>query len=50
MTTIAEDLKGWVARSRERIQTLSMTPQLERIGPHSAPNDGYGRFSYASWG
>ena len=32
MTTLAENLLGWIERSRERIDTLSMGPQLERVG------------------
>ena len=32
MTTLAENLLRWIERSRERIDTLSMGPQLERVG------------------
>jgi F-type H+/Na+-transporting ATPase subunit alpha len=40
MTTLTEDLQGWIGRSRERIKTLSMTPRLERIGRVAQVGDG----------
>jgi F-type H+-transporting ATPase subunit alpha len=32
MTTLTEDLSGWIDRSRRRIEALSVAPQLERVG------------------
>lgn len=40
MTTLTEDLRGWIERSRQRIETLSMAPQLERIGRVLQVGDG----------
>ncbi len=40
MTTLAEDLRGWIDRSRQRIGTLPMAPQLERVGRVLQVGDG----------
>jgi len=32
MTTLTEDLHGWIDRSRQRIATLPVTPRIERVG------------------
>lgn len=32
MTTLAEDLRGWIERSRHRTRVLPMAPQFERVG------------------
>jgi len=40
MTTLTEDVRSWVERSRGRVATLSMTPQLERVGRVLAVGDG----------
>jgi len=40
MTTLAENLRGWIQRSRQRIETVSMAPQLERVGRVLQVGDG----------
>jgi F-type H+/Na+-transporting ATPase subunit alpha len=40
MTTLAEDLRGWIDRSRQRIETLPMAPQIERVGRVLQVGDG----------
>ena len=40
MATLAEDLGRWTERSRHRIGTLSMVPQLERVGRVLQVGDG----------
>jgi F-type H+-transporting ATPase subunit alpha len=32
MKTLAEDLRGWIERSRQHVETLPMAPRLERVG------------------
>ncbi len=40
MTTLAEDLRAWIERSRQRIEMLSMAPRLERVGRVLQVGDG----------
>jgi F-type H+-transporting ATPase subunit alpha len=32
MTTLAEDVRAWVQRSRERVDALAVVPRLEKVG------------------
>jgi F-type H+-transporting ATPase subunit alpha len=40
MKTLAEDLRDWAAKGRQRLETLTMAPELERIGRVSHVGDG----------
>jgi F-type H+-transporting ATPase subunit alpha len=40
MTTLAEELRGWMAHGRRRAESLALSPQLERIGRVAQVGDG----------
>ena len=40
MTTLAADFGAWLGQSRQRIETLSLAPQLEHIGRVVQIDDG----------
>jgi F-type H+/Na+-transporting ATPase subunit alpha len=40
MATLAEDLQGWLGRSRQRIGNLALEPRLEQVGHVAQVGDG----------